>query len=150
MANIIHRIGIRASSAKVYWQQMDGLANWWTDDVKGNEQLGGHIEFTFASQTGEVKGKMVMQVKELDKDKRVSWHCIDGPAEWIGTDLVFNLYKQDGQTTLLFSHRNWEEEVEFMAHCSMKWAVFLLSLRSYVEAGKGQPTPHDLKIDNWD
>jgi hypothetical protein len=31
----------------------------------------------------------------------------------------------------------------------MKWAVFLLSLRDYIETGKGKPSPHDLKIDNW-
>jgi hypothetical protein len=31
----------------------------------------------------------------------------------------------------------------------MKWAVFLLSLREYVETGKGKPSPYDVKIDNW-
>ena len=36
-----------------------------------------------------------------------------------------------------------------MAHCSMKWAAFLLSLRDWVETGAGQPSPDDLKIDNW-
>lgn len=57
---------------------------------------------------------------------------------------------RDGDTTLiLFGHRNWREPVEFMAHCSMKWAVFLLSLRQLVETGQGRPAPEDLKIDNW-
>jgi len=52
-------------------------------------------------------------------------------------------------TVLLFGHRNWREPIEFTAHCSMKWAVFLLSLRDFVETGKGRPSPDDLKIDNW-
>jgi hypothetical protein len=39
--------------------------------------------------------------------------------------------------------------VEFMHHCSTKWAVFLMSLKSLVETGKGSPDPHDVKIDNW-
>jgi len=39
--------------------------------------------------------------------------------------------------------------VEFMAHCSMKWAVFLMSLRDFVESGNGRPAPEDVKIDNW-
>ena len=52
-------------------------------------------------------------------------------------------------TILVFGHRNWKEPVEFMAHCSMKWAVFLLSLKALVETGKGKPAPDDLKIDNW-
>jgi hypothetical protein len=43
----------------------------------------------------------------------------------------------------------WREAVEFTAHCSMKWATFLLSLRAFVETGNGKPAPDDLKIDNW-
>jgi hypothetical protein len=49
----------------------------------------------------------------------------------------------------VFGHRNWREAVEFTAHCSMKWATFLLSLRELVETGKGRPSPDDRKIDNW-
>jgi hypothetical protein len=28
-----------------------------------------------------------------------------------------------------------------MAHCSARWAYFLLSLKSYLETGKGTPFP---------
>ena len=52
-------------------------------------------------------------------------------------------------TIVNFGHRNWKEPVEFMAHCSMKWAVFLMSLQELVETGKGKPSPDDIKIDNW-
>ena len=97
----------------------------------------------------DLKGKMVMEVHELNAQKDVRWRCIEGPAEWIGTDITFQLAQQDNQTIVLFGHRNWREAVEFTAHCSMKWATFLLSLREYVETGTGKPSPHDLKIDNW-
>ncbi len=151
MADIIHRIGIRSSASNVYkaLSTIEGLANWWTDEVEGEERIGGKIEFTFRSETGEEIGKMVMEVQELNPQKDVRWRCIDGPAEWIGTDITFQLSQQDAQTIIIFGHRNWREAVEFTAHCSMKWAVFLLSLREYVETGKGKPSPHDLKIDNW-
>jgi hypothetical protein len=69
--------------------------------------------------------------------------------EWIGTDVTFSLSQADGQTVIVFGHRNWREAVEFTAHCSMKWATFLLSLRELVETGRGRPSPDDLKIDNW-
>jgi uncharacterized protein YndB with AHSA1/START domain len=151
MVDIIHRIGIRSSLAKVYkaLSTIEGLANWWTEEVEGDENIGGKIEFTFRSETGDIKGKMVMEVQELNPEKCVRWRCIDGPAEWIGTDITFELSQQDDQMIIIFGHRNWREAVEFTAHCSMKWAVFLLSLREYVEKGKGKPSPHDLKIDNW-
>lgn len=90
-----------------------------------------------------------MQVDLLAPEQAVRWTCLEGPAEWIGTTFSFELSEQDGQIILLFGHRGWKEPVEFMAHCSMKWAVFLLSLREYVETGSGKPSPYDLKIDNW-
>lgn len=151
MPNIIHRIGIKAPAAKVYkaLSTIDGLAHWWTEETTGDEQVDGKIEFTFRTETGDIKGQMAMEITELNKDRNVRWRCIDGPPEWIGTDLTFDLSEQDGQIIIIFGHRNWKEEIEFMAHCSTKWAVFLLSLREYVETGKGKPSPRDLKIDNW-
>ena len=151
MVDIIHRIGIRSSAAQVYkaLSTIEGVAHWWTEETEGDEQVGGKIEFTFRSETGDIKGKMVMEVQELNPGKNVRWRCVDGPAEWMGTDITFDLSQQDDQTIIIFGHRNWREAVEFMAHCSMKWAVFLLSLREYIEKGKGKPSPHDLKIDNW-
>jgi hypothetical protein len=43
----------------------------------------------------------------------------------------------------------WKEPVEFMNHCSTKWAVFLMSLKALVETGKGTPNPADPRISNW-
>ena len=151
MADIIHRIGIKSSAAKVYnaVSTIQGLASWWTEEVEGDENVGGKIQFTFRSETGDIKGQMVFEVQELNRDKNVRWKGVDGPAEWIGTEITFDLSEQDGQIIVIFGHRNWREAVEFTAHCSMKWAVFLLSLRQYIETGKGNPSPHDLKIDNW-
>ena len=151
MIDIIHRIGIKAPAAKVYkaLKTIEGLSSWWTKEVSGDSSIGGKIEFRFLSTTDELIGKMVMEIKELKSDKLVQWRCIEGPAEWIGTDITFELSHQDNQTIIVFGHRNWREAVEFTSHCSMKWAVFLLSLREYVETGKGKPSPHDLKIDNW-
>ncbi len=151
MIDIIHRIGIKSPITQVYkaLTSLEGLSNWWTEQVKGDEQVGEKIEFIFRSVTGELKGSMVMEVLELNTPTNVRWRCIKGPDEWVGTDITFLLSQQDDQTILLFGHRNWREAVEFTSHCSMKWAVFLLSLREYLETGKGKPSPNDLKIDNW-
>jgi hypothetical protein len=43
----------------------------------------------------------------------------------------------------------WPEPVEFMDHCSTKWAVFLMSLKQFVETGSGSPNPRDVQISNW-
>jgi hypothetical protein len=36
--------------------------------------------------------------------------------------------------------------MDFYAHCSMKWATFMLSLKDLLEKGKGRPSPNDLHI----
>jgi hypothetical protein len=67
----------------------------------------------------------------------------------VGTDVVFRLPQEGDNTIVLFGHKNWRDTNEFTAHCSMKWATFLLSLREFVETGQGKPSPKDIKIDNW-
>jgi uncharacterized protein YndB with AHSA1/START domain len=151
MADIIHRIGIKAPLSKVYaaLSTAEGIAGWWTQETTGESKPGGAIKVLFRSLDGSEKGKMEFEVAKLDANQEVRWRFLAGPAEWLGTEVTFNL-SQDGETTLvLFGHRAWREPVEFMAHCSMKWATFLLSLRELVETGKGMPSPDDLKIDNW-
>ena len=74
------------------------------------------------------------------------WRCVSGPPEWVGTEVTFDLAWKDGQTIVLFKHADWKEPVEFMHHCSTKWATFLLSLRDQLEKSDGHPAPHDVKI----
>ena len=50
------------------------------------------------------------------------------------------------QTFVLFTHANWKKPVEFMYHCSTKWAIFLLSLKDWLEREEGRPSPYDVKI----
>ncbi len=157
MVDIIHRIGIKASPAEVYaaLSTVDGVAGWWTRETTGTSRIGGLIRVRFLDHgrdgRGPVaeKGRADLEVIQLEPGKEVRWHVTAGPPEWIGTDVTFSLSEADGLTEVVFGHRNWREAVEFTAHCSMKWATFLLSLREYVERGTGRPSPDDVKIDNW-
>lgn len=151
MVDIIHRIGIKAPVSNVYaaLSTVEGLAGWWTKETTGVSKSGGTIEFRFRSPNGDIIGGMHMEVVKLNPNKEVHWRCKSGPEEWIGTDLIFNLSQDGDYTLVLFGHKNWREADEFTAHCSMKWATFLLSLREFVETGKGKPAPNDIKIDNW-
>jgi hypothetical protein len=92
---------------------------------------------------------MAFELLKLVPNEEVVWRFTSGPPEWIGTDVTFALSQQGDYTVVLFGHRNWREAVEFTAHCSTKWATFLLSLKQLVETGSGQPSPDDLPISNW-
>jgi len=138
MPDILHRVGINAASDKVYkaLATIEGLRHWWTLDTKGKTQKGDVINFGFCR----------MKVVESKPGKRVHWKCVGGPREWVGTEVTFDLKRKMGQTFILFKHAGWKEPVEFMHHCSTKWAVFLLSLRDWLERAEGRPAPYDLKI----
>jgi hypothetical protein len=71
------------------------------------------------------------------------------PDEWVGTKVSWELKREGDYAVVLFKHQGWKEPVEFMHHCSTKWGVFLMSLKSLLETGTGAPAPHDIKIDNW-
>lgn len=151
MPDIIHRIGIKANPEAVFQalSTLEGLTGWWTTDTTGDPRPGGALTFTFLTASGDVLGRMVFAVDAISQVSAVRWSCVDGFPDWVGTSVTFDLSVQDGQTIVIFGHRGWAEASESMAHCSMKWAVFLLSLRALVETGKGLPSPTDLKIDNW-
>ena len=147
MVDILHRVGAEASSDAVFdaLTTIEGLSGWWTTETSGDGDVGGVLAFRF----GE-KGGFDMNVVELDHGKHVLWEVVDGPEEWIGTRVDWELREADGRTTVLFRHLGWREPVEFMHHCSTKWASYLLSLKSSLETGTGTPHPRDVKIDDWD
>jgi uncharacterized protein YndB with AHSA1/START domain len=138
MVDILHRVGIGAKPEKVFeaLTTIQGLADWWTTGTKGEAGKGGTIDFGFNK----------MHVVAADPGKLVHWKCIDGPPEWIGTEVTFRLEWKLDQTFVHFKHAGWKDPVEFMHHCSTKWAVFLFSLLELVERGSGRPAPHDFKI----
>jgi len=76
------------------------------------------MTFVFRSPSADHLGTFVVEIRELKPDKRARWRVTEGPAEWIGTDIEFDLKEEGGQTTLLFGHRNWKEPVEFMAQAA--------------------------------
>lgn len=148
MVDILHRIGIKASVGEVYHvlTTRAGLAAWWTDNTQGEAaKAGGVITFRFSAGGAEIGG-FDIKVLELAPPQQVLWQVVDGPAEWIGTRISFNLKQSGDHAIVLFKHTGWREPVEFMHHCSTKWAVYLLSLKALVETGKGTPNPHDPHI----
>jgi hypothetical protein len=113
--------------------------------VEGDSEVGGQLRFFF----GKSEPSAVMEVVELSPDDRVRWRCIQGPAEWVGTTVTFDLKTTGGETVRLFTHGDWREPVEFMHHCSTAWASYLLSLKHGLEGGTAAPFPHNELVSSW-
>jgi len=148
MLDILHRVGVRSSTHDVYsaLATRQGLAGWWTTDTRGSCDLGSVTEFHFGT-----RGFIKMKVVELNPDRRIVWQVVDGPEDWMGNKISFELAQDGEQATVLFKHQGWKEQSEFMHHCSSKWASFMMSMKAFVESGKGAPFPNDVRISvNWD
>jgi uncharacterized protein YndB with AHSA1/START domain len=142
MPDILHRVGIASTADRVYeaLATLDGLSHWWIIGTTGDTKPDGTIRF---DPDG---ARFAMKVLESKAGSLVRWRCIDGPQEWIDTEITFRLVATDEQVFVLFTHAGWKEPVEFMHHCSTKWATFLMSLRDWVERGQSHPSPYDVKI----
>jgi hypothetical protein len=147
MPDILHKVGIKSSSPDNVYQALTtvgGLSGWWTSDTHGENKVGGVLQFRFGN------GGFDMKVLELKPGEHVLWQVVDGPEEWLGTKVSFDLKQNGDWIVVLFKHQGWKAPVEFMHHCSTKWAVFLLSLKSLLETGKGAPWPNEIKLDSWE
>lgn len=147
MVDIIHRVGVASATPDDVYDALttiDGLAGWWTRDTTGDPTPGGTIQFRFPA------GGFDMEVAEVEPGARVVWNVVDGPDEWIGTTVRWDLSRTDDHAIVSFTHAGWAEPVDFMGHCSTKWATYLMSLKSLIETGAGAPAPDDVHISDWD
>ena len=122
MVDIRHRVAISGPLGRVYEQvsTTKGLSSWWTrDGVRGESSEGCSLEFFF----GMPEPAAVMEVTQKSPDQRVSWKCVGGADEWIGTKLDFDLTQEEDQTVVLFTHADWKRPSEFMAHCSREMGL---------------------------
>lgn len=147
MADIRHRVGISAPREQVYeaLATREGLARWWTRDTAGDDSAGSKLEFFF----GQPEPAAIMEVTGRVPGQRVAWRCVQGPDEWVGTTLTFDVSESGGETVVLFTHADWREPVEFMHHCSTKWAYYLLGMKAGLEGGSATPFPVDMAISSW-
>ncbi len=105
-------------------------------------QVGKTLEFWFGSFCQE------FEVVELKPGEQVRWRATGrGMQEWVGTEIGFALSSDAKQTTIRFRHSGWQDTTPFHAHCSTKWAVFMLSLKDLLEKGTGRPAPGEVSID---
>jgi Activator of Hsp90 ATPase homolog 1-like protein len=81
---------------------------------------------------------------------QIVWRCVAGPHDWVDTRVIYALKpREDGGTTLLFTHEGWRQENEFMNGCSTNWAAYLMSLKAGAE-GEGFNAFPGGEISRWD
>jgi uncharacterized protein YndB with AHSA1/START domain len=136
MTDIKHKLTIKATPDIVYnaITTQQGLESWWAKQTVAKPEVGFVNIFTFGTAKNEIK------VTALERDKKAVWNVIHSAEEWNGTSIWFGLEGKDGKTILRFAHDGWRAETDFYAECNFAWGQFMMSLKSYCETGKGNPS----------
>ena len=145
MATIYHQVGIKAPLSDVYnaIATTEGVTGWWTQ-TSGNPENNGNLEFSFDGHI--VSARVTAKTPE----KYIEWTVAGDAGEWLDTRICFDLDQKPEQVMVNFQHTDWKQATPFLAHCSTKWGVFMLSLKDYLETGTGKPFPHDIHINHMD
>ena len=144
MADIRHRVGVRAPIDEVYAAitTADGIARWWTTTTDADPA--GTIGVRFGGPRAAT-----IELADATPPSAVTWRFPHAPDEWLVTSARFELKANGDETVVLFTHADWAEPVEFMHHCSTRWGYFLHSLKGALERGQGTPWPDDEKASTW-
>ena len=139
MHDIMYLIKIHASSERVYQAitTAGGIRQWWTRDATIEPQVGAVGVFGFNGRRFVAK----VTVEQLNPAARVRWKVAN--SAWQGNDIEFNLKADGNDTTLLFAHRGFPRADEEFASATTRWGFYLLSLKRYLQTGKGTPNPDD-------
>src|SRR4051812_41455871 len=81
------------------------VRGWWTGEIDGSaDQVGDEFDYRY----GDVHYSR-QRVTESVPDRRIVWHVVDAkltfaedPAEWVGTDITFDIARTGDQTELTF------------------------------------------------
>ena len=143
MVKVKHRVGIKGPVESVYHCLVtnEGLSNWWATSSSGKAEIGETVDLEFFSLAVLSFRYLVLNINEIVKLK-----CVSGPGPWQDSELLFELQQSNDQVFVTLTHQNESSSEDDFLYFSTKWTVYLLSLKEFVETGKGRPYPKDIKI----
>jgi hypothetical protein len=120
------------------------LRGWWTGDIEGDaDQVGDEFAYRYLDIH-----YCRQRVTEFVPGQRIAWRVLDAkltfaedPAEWVGTDITFDIARTGDQTEVRFTHVGLVPEFGCFDSCSGGWNLFVNgSLRRLITTGEGPLT----------
>ncbi len=148
MQKTIHFIGARTTREEMFRaiSTPEGLKEWWATSANGNVEEGGTLHLVFEQLT-----TLKFRYDVISPNEKLILTCFDSFKSWDKTQLVFEIEEKDNQIFLTQTHQNIpDNDIESLSYFSTKWTVYLLSLKQYLETGKGTPYPQEFKLYNGD
>jgi uncharacterized protein YndB with AHSA1/START domain len=119
------------------------VRGWWSKGLTGpSAQVGD--EFTYRH---EDLHRSTHRVTEAIPGEKVVWRTVDAdirhandPAEWVGTEVCFEIARKGDATELRFTHVGLVPDLDCYEACSRGWSFYVGdSLRRLITTGKGKP-----------
>lgn len=138
MATMLLRMPVDAEPQAVFeaLATSEGVNGWWSNHTEGPEGAGSTMKVAFP----DAPITFDFEVTEETSGEKVTWHCLAGPPEWIGTDVNFDIETDDeANTSVLFSHDGWATTEGSFPFIAYSWAQILPRLKTLAETGKQEP-----------
>lgn len=120
---------------------------WWSEEIEGptdqlNEEFFYHYKDIHLCKMKLIEAKenrkLVYQVLENE------FNFIEDKTEWVGTRLIFEITKENGNTKVRFTHKGLVPEYECYNVCNDAWTGYITnSLYKLINYGTGEPNPKD-------
>lgn len=126
MSSLQHELKISASRSQIIEALTTGahLERWHGARVS---ESSGTLKFVYPS--GVV---FRWQVTEAGPD-RVTWKCIEGPGNSVGTQAMFAMKDAGhGRTAVAFEHAGWSETDPSLRKCNTLWGALLHQLQQHL------------------
>lgn len=118
MPDIHHQLVMKGSQAEVFSALTDAVAS-------------------VAQEAGAL-----VRTLSFDRDAHVVWRCVDGPEDWVGTEIAIDLARVHEGTVVRLAHRHWRAATDGLASCATRWARALFGLECFVAF----PEPNDTRV----
>ena len=148
MATTRHFIGAKTTPEAMFHalSAPEGLEKWWATSASGEVAVGGTVAMDFGGLV-----TLTFRYDEIRPSERLILTCIGGFKAWQDTVLTHEIAEKDGQVFLTHIHDRIDgDDPEALTYFSTKWTVYLLSLKAYLETGKGTPFPTETKLYDGD
>lgn len=127
MTDFSTRFTVQQSPADVY-AAINDVRGWWTGELDGPTSAVGDV-FTYRHEDVH---RSTQRVAESVPGRRVVWLVTDAhlsftpdPAEWTGTQVVFDIAAGTDGTEVRFTHVGLSRERACYESCSSAWSYFV-------------------------
>lgn len=138
MADSLHQIRIHADAPRIYQAITRGecLQDWWSADASCPHQEGALCRLNFDGQLPSLG----LRAKKLLPHQRIYWICEEGPQEWLGTEIWWEITSlEQQQCEVSLKHMGWHTDTQEFASSNTRWGMLMHRLKQYCETGQALP-----------